>query len=287
VSRPASRASLPAATQGREVNPFEPGRFQVAFSLLPAAALDGRLLDYGCGDGTFIGTMAGVVRGQTYACDISEEAVTDCRARDGAGTEFFTVPAEGDARLPFPDGFFSAVTMCDVLEHLGSRSESGVVREAGRVLEPGGSLVITVPHRGIQAWADRENIKFRWPRLHRRLYEWLHGHEEYERRYGRHADRFGNFTPGAAWHRHYSLDEIRRLVEEGGLRVDASVYFSVFFPFIYLGLSLLERVERRYRLNLRPLIRLFWSAWHLDARLNLGRLSYNLAVRAVKPENAP
>jgi SAM-dependent methyltransferase len=50
----------------------------------------------------------------------------------------------GDAqRLPFPDGTFDLVLACDVLEHL--RDDDGAVQELRRVLQPAGSLVITVP----------------------------------------------------------------------------------------------------------------------------------------------
>lgn len=46
-------------------------------------------------------------------------------------------------RLPFPDGFFAGVVMLDVLHHLERPIE--FLREASRVLKPGGRLVMIEP----------------------------------------------------------------------------------------------------------------------------------------------
>lgn len=49
-----------------------------------------------------------------------------------------------DATLPFPDGSFDVVVMTEVLEHLANHLT--VIREAGRVLRPGGHLFFTTPN---------------------------------------------------------------------------------------------------------------------------------------------
>ena len=47
------------------------------------------------------------------------------------------------ARLPVADGSVTAVAMFEVLEHV--REPTAAVREAARVLAPGGRLVVTMP----------------------------------------------------------------------------------------------------------------------------------------------
>lgn len=48
-------------------------------------------------------------------------------------------------RLPFPDSSFDRVVAAEVLEHLPGPESA--VREIGRILRPGGTLVATVPYR--------------------------------------------------------------------------------------------------------------------------------------------
>ena len=48
--------------------------------------------------------------------------------------------SDGDARLPYPDGHFCAVTALMVLHHVPDADAS--VREIVRVLRPGGMLVL-------------------------------------------------------------------------------------------------------------------------------------------------
>ena len=109
----------------------------------------------------------------------------------------------GDATaLPFPDASFDAVTMFDVIEHVPA--DAVAVREAWRVLRPGGHLLLSTPN---------ENWRFPYHAVLRPVSppeealfaEWGHVRRGYtrqalERLVGRPADRWATFiSPVTVW----------------------------------------------------------------------------------------
>jgi SAM-dependent methyltransferase len=95
-----------------------------------------RILDIGCGTGA--GLQAFGRLGTAVGVDNSPLALSCCQAR---GQKLIVM---GDAqRLPFREGTFDAALLLDVLEHIAD--DAAAVREAVRVLRPGGMLVLTVP----------------------------------------------------------------------------------------------------------------------------------------------
>jgi SAM-dependent methyltransferase len=60
--------------------------------------------------------------------------------------------ADADEPLPFPDGTFDGVIMKDLLEHVGDPVH--VVREARRVLRPGGQVFASSPDAQRWVWDD-------------------------------------------------------------------------------------------------------------------------------------
>lgn len=108
-----------------------------------AAVRSGRVLDVGCGGGN----MAKAIKRErpeleVHGVDTSRNAIASASA-DPQGVEFRIGTAE---RLPFEDGYFSAVTMFDVLEHLDDPRH--VLAEVARVLLPGSLFHIAVPLEG-------------------------------------------------------------------------------------------------------------------------------------------
>jgi SAM-dependent methyltransferase len=100
----------------------------------------GRVLDVGCGGGN----MAKAIKRErpdlvVYGVDTSRNAIASASA-NAEGVEFRVGTAE---RLPFEAGYFNAVTMFDVLEHL--EDPGRVLAEIARVLAPGGLFHIAVP----------------------------------------------------------------------------------------------------------------------------------------------
>ncbi|GIW80902.1 MAG: hypothetical protein KatS3mg105_2709 [Gemmatales bacterium] len=98
----------------------------------------GRLLDFGCGGGSFVERMAR--QGwQVTGIDMSENAVR--RVRDELGLPALV------GTLPHPElspESFDVVTMWQSLEHV--HDPLGVLRQARRLLVPGGKLIVAVPN---------------------------------------------------------------------------------------------------------------------------------------------
>lgn len=115
-------------------------RFRMARRLVAPHA--GRpLLDYGCGDGTFLALVADLFPGATGA-EIDPVLVEDARRRFGAdGPRFLLVPA----LRTVPDGAFGVVTCMEVLEHCTDDTADAVIAELRRLVAPDGAAIVSVP----------------------------------------------------------------------------------------------------------------------------------------------
>jgi SAM-dependent methyltransferase len=104
----------------------------------------GRILDVGCGSGDFLVALRD--RGwEVYGTEFSETAAGLARARG------ITVANSAASLVEFPDGYFDAVTLWHVLEHL-PEPLAGLTK-IGRVLRPDGLLVVEVPNSA--SWSFR------------------------------------------------------------------------------------------------------------------------------------
>ncbi len=105
----------------------------------------GRLLDVGCGSGTFLQQM------QSLGWDVTglePDIATAKWAQDLHGFPVMTAPIE-EAELP--DEYYDVITMSHVIEHV--HNPMRVLRLCHRALKPGGLLVVTTPH--VDSWGHR------------------------------------------------------------------------------------------------------------------------------------
>jgi 2-polyprenyl-3-methyl-5-hydroxy-6-metoxy-1,4-benzoquinol methylase len=144
-------------------------RFRLAGKL--AADCGGtRLLDYGCGDGTFIALTHGLFP-SVVGADIDAAQLDDCRRRLGdlEGVAFVrTADLEAGAA-----GAFDVVTCMETLEHCVDRERVRVLAELKRFVRPAGRVVISVPieigpallgkqlFRAIAAWRGHGDYRYR------------------------------------------------------------------------------------------------------------------------------
>ena len=116
------------------------GRFTLKYNMLLKGEVEvpdgGRLLDVACGSGRLLKILAAERRFSGYGVDISGKMV-ESAARHNRAMAFHRAPCDA---LPFDDGFFDTVTVCAAFHHFPD--PAAFVREAFRVLKPGGRLYI-------------------------------------------------------------------------------------------------------------------------------------------------
>lgn len=107
---------------------------------------EGRLLDFGCGGGSFLNRMHR--QGwQVTGLDVSAAAVHQVQAGLGLPALVGTLP-----HPELPPESFDVITMWHSLEHVHHPLE--VLRQAYRLLAPGGKLVVATP--------NIDSLPFRW-----------------------------------------------------------------------------------------------------------------------------
>ena len=117
-------------------------RFALARELASAGA-GGALLDYGCGDGTFVALAHDLFR-ETVATDIDVEQLRDCRARLHALSHIRFASIEALREADF-HACFDAVVCMEVLEHCPADIQPQVLADLDRAVRPHGVVVISVP----------------------------------------------------------------------------------------------------------------------------------------------
>jgi SAM-dependent methyltransferase len=100
------------------------------------------VLDYGCGDGTFLALAAGRIR-EGVGADIAADQLADCRNRLAPLTNLrFCAVGELDGTH---DGAYDVVTCMETLEHCTVPVGEAVLRDLARLVSPAGRVVVSVP----------------------------------------------------------------------------------------------------------------------------------------------
>lgn len=102
-----------------------------------------RVLDYGCGSGYGIASLAELA-GEVHGVDVADEAIGYARRHYQRSNLNFELVEVGKP-LPFADTTFDVVLSFQVLEHI--RDTDRYLSEVRRVLAPGGYLLLVTPDR--------------------------------------------------------------------------------------------------------------------------------------------
>jgi SAM-dependent methyltransferase len=134
-----------------------------------------RLLDVGCGDGTFTRVLGARFR-EICGIDVQDTYLEQFRIAVKTDARF-AIANMSASEMRFPDDHFDTVIAIETLEHIPNLN--GAASEICRVLRPGGELLITVPNRWFPFenhgarirrwhWGGRVPLLTYWPWLHRR-----------------------------------------------------------------------------------------------------------------------
>jgi len=146
---------VPKVTRGSGLlEPFlAQQRARMANRLIPAKIREGRILDVGCGSYPYF--LAHTSFREKFAIDqhAAPPQLPDIR--------WFRLDLNSAPILPFDPGFFSAITLLAVVEHLDPRRMVELFKECRRVIVPGGLLVLTTPaawSAGLLRWMGRARL---------------------------------------------------------------------------------------------------------------------------------
>ncbi|MEM8529644.1 MAG: glycosyltransferase [Chloroflexota bacterium] len=109
------------------------------------------VLDCGCGMGVYLMMMNRLRNIKLYGVD-GDVSRLEWAEQEHVQAHLSSVDIH---RLPFPDATFDKILMSEVLEHLAD--DRAALREIYRVLKPGGTLALSVPHANYPFWWDPIN----------------------------------------------------------------------------------------------------------------------------------
>lgn len=221
----------------------------------------GRFLEYGCGPCYLTARVADRCS-ECHGVDVDQERIA---ASQEKYAEYKLSVIGFDGKTPYEANYFDTAAIIEVIEHVPD--EGATLAELARVLKPGGTLVLTTPHRGLLTFLDTGNFKFVFPRLHRFVHVRLRGDRAYyQERFSQVGERglIGDITATGSrkpWHRHYKPQEIIDLCPPSLV----CERYGVFFP----GMRAL--ILLRVALNVCTFGRvkdLFWPFSWLERRLS-------------------
>ena len=130
-----------------DANLLELGDIELSLGYIKVQAISpsSRILDIGTRHGSLVHALIDSGYPEVYGTDIDSQAIEKGIAARPYLRERIRVCE--DSRIPFTDGYFDAITIFDVLEHIPDIR--GYLQEVLRILKPGGIFIFQTPNRYI------------------------------------------------------------------------------------------------------------------------------------------
>jgi len=229
------------------------------------------LLDLGCNVGELLGEAARLYPHLRLAgVDVNRFAIDTARRNlPAADLRHCDGP-----RLPFADESFDNVTCIEVIEHIPSGQRRESMRDVWRVLKPGGKFILRCPHAGLFQGLDANNLRFRFPRLYRRIV-----------RRGRRDDGYAASSNGVVWHQHFTRQALLDLLGPE-FHLESVRYGGMLL--LPLG-DLMRWPFYRLQLYRNPVLRLIDKMMAWDIGIDYGRASFTILLvmrKAARAEEA-
>ena len=105
-----------------------------------------KILDYGCGPGTFSIKMSKITKNNVYGVDISENFIDECmRLKKKFNLKNFIPSCINSGSLPFENNTFDKILLFHVIHHLEDIEKN--FKEINRVLKKNGKIIIYEPNK--------------------------------------------------------------------------------------------------------------------------------------------
>jgi O-antigen/teichoic acid export membrane protein/ubiquinone/menaquinone biosynthesis C-methylase UbiE len=201
----------------------------------------GVLLDIGSSDSNLPIALCNKAN-TVFAIDRDVEALRRIHAQD----DRIKISEASAEYLPFGSNSADTVLLLDVLEH--TNDEERVVNEIARVLKPAGTLIISVPNKGIFSFLDPQNLSAKFKK---------------------------SYSPEKS-HRHYSEADLMRLLGSRFRMIRKHTGGLFLYPVAFY----LDHFFKKYlKVDWSPFFRTF-ADWDND--ISWGTLSYNIILQLEK-----
>jgi ubiquinone/menaquinone biosynthesis C-methylase UbiE len=117
-------------------------RHNIAHKKIESAQKNGRILDIGCGN--YPAFLLGANFSEKYGLDKITQNIDD-EILIKQKITLINCNLEESGKIPFENGYFDAVTMLAVFEHIIPENLVRIHKEIYRVLKPGGIYIMTTP----------------------------------------------------------------------------------------------------------------------------------------------
>ena len=106
---------------------------------------DDKILDFGCGPGTFSLKLSDMTKSQVHSVDISEKFVEECKRQIQINNKKnIFVNINDNSKLKYENNYFDKIVLIDVIHHL--EDIHGALKELKRVLKKDGRIIVYEPN---------------------------------------------------------------------------------------------------------------------------------------------